>query len=234
MSDNVSHDVISEMIEYYRARAQEYDEWFYRQGRYSRGEDANQRWFAEADIVRQQLLAAQLEGDVLELAPGTGIWTEQLLKTAAEVTAIDASPEMIAMNGAKVGAANVAYIQADLFTWRPERTYDAVFFGFWISHVPSTRLENFAHMVAGAVRPGGKIFFVDSKREDTSTAREHILPAEDEQVMKRILNDGREFQIVKIFYSPETLANIFREAGFDLDVQETPAYFIYGSGTRKA
>lgn len=31
-------DILQEQIQYYRDRASEYDEWFFRQGRYDRGE----------------------------------------------------------------------------------------------------------------------------------------------------------------------------------------------------
>ncbi|MBX6342304.1 MAG: class I SAM-dependent methyltransferase, partial [Thermomicrobiaceae bacterium] len=50
------------MREYYRERAAEYDEWFYRQGRYDRGPEANARWFAEADEVAAALDALDLRG----------------------------------------------------------------------------------------------------------------------------------------------------------------------------
>lgn len=43
------NEVVREQIDYYKARAPEYDEWFYRQGRYDHGDEANQRWFAEAE-----------------------------------------------------------------------------------------------------------------------------------------------------------------------------------------
>jgi hypothetical protein len=33
----------------------------------------------------------------------------------------------------------VRFICADLFAWSPERRYDVVFFGFWLSHVPLER-----------------------------------------------------------------------------------------------
>jgi demethylmenaquinone methyltransferase/2-methoxy-6-polyprenyl-1,4-benzoquinol methylase len=60
------------MVVYYRERAREYDEWFYRRGRYDHGAEANARWFAEADEVVAALQAFRLEGNLLELAPGTG------------------------------------------------------------------------------------------------------------------------------------------------------------------
>ncbi|HEY8744366.1 MAG TPA: class I SAM-dependent methyltransferase, partial [Chloroflexota bacterium] len=134
---------LAEMAAYYRARAAEYDEWFYRRGRFDRGGEANTRWAAEAETVFTAFEVLPLTGDVLELAPGTGIWTERLTRTARSVTAVDASAEMLAINRAKVGSENVTYILGDLFQWRPDRTYDAVVFGFWISHVPHERFAAF-------------------------------------------------------------------------------------------
>ena len=153
MRDMVPAGTLEEMATYYRARAAEYDEWFYRQGRFDRGPEANGRWFAEAEEVFAALDALAPDGDVLELAPGTGIWTARLLRHARTITAIDASPEMIAINRAKVASDRVRYLLADLFAWRPDRRYDAVCFAFWISHVPDERLDPFLATVAAAASP---------------------------------------------------------------------------------
>jgi 2-polyprenyl-3-methyl-5-hydroxy-6-metoxy-1,4-benzoquinol methylase len=233
MNELVSTQTLQEMMIYYKERAQEYDEWFYRQGRYDRGPEGNTRWFTEVDEVVAALEALRMEGDVLELAPGTGIWTERLVRTATTVTAVDASPEMIEINRAKVASERVSYVLADLFSWRPERVYDAVFFGFWISHVPLERLDSFLTAVASMLRPGGKVFFVDGQREPSSTATDHQLPEQNSQVMTRKLNDGRAFEIVKNFYDPGELAARCTRAGFEIDVRETETYFLYASGTRR-
>jgi 2-polyprenyl-3-methyl-5-hydroxy-6-metoxy-1,4-benzoquinol methylase len=232
MSRPVSDKTLQEMKTYYRERAREYDEWFYRQGRYDRSPETNARWFAEVDEVFAQLDTLHMSGDVLELAPGTGIWTERLLRTASSVTAVDASPEMLEVNRAKVESSRVTYILADLFSWRPARTYDGVLFGFWISHVPLERLDEFLRSVASMLRPGGKLFFVDGRREPSSTASNHQLPEADSQVMTRRLNDGRAFEIVKNFYDPVELAARCARAGLEVTVRETATYFLYGSGTR--
>ncbi len=233
MSEAVPSRILDEMREYYRERAAEYDEWFYRQGRYDRGPEANARWFAEADEVAAALDALDLRGDVLELAPGTGIWTARLLRAADAIVAVDASEEMIAINRAKVGSARVRYVQADLFAWRPDREYDGVFFGFWISHVPRERLDGFLATVVAALRPGGKVFFVDGRPEPTGTARDQALPAPGSQVMVRRLHDGREYRIVKNLYDPADLAAHCRAAGLDVDIRETATYFLYGAGARR-
>ncbi len=233
MPGEVSERTLADMAAYYRARAAEYDEWFYRRGRFDHGVDANACWATEAETVFAALDALPLTGVVLELAPGTGIWTERLVRRARSVTAVDASAEMLAINRAKVGGDKVTYLLGDLFQWQPDRTYDAVVFGFWISHIPHERLTGFLAMVAAALRPGGAVFFVDGQREPTSTATDHQLPDADSQVMTRRLNDGRAFQIVKNFYVPGDLAAQCADAGLDVAVQETPTYFIYGYGTRQ-
>lgn len=233
MRDMVPEQTLREMRDYYRARAVEYDEWFYRRGRYDRGPEANARWFADAEEVVAALASLHITGDVLELAPGTGIWTERLARTARAITAVDASPEMVAINRARVASDRVTYVLADLFTWYPERTYDAVVFGFWLSHVPDERLDTFWRMVAAALRPGGTVFFVDSRRDQTSTAADHQLPDESSQVMTRRLNNGAEYQIVKNFPTPTAIEARCAAAGLDMTVRETPTYFQYGIGTRR-
>ena len=237
MNANVPASTLAEMAEYYRARAAEYDEWFYRLGRYDHGAEANGRWHSEAQEVFAAYDALDAGGDILELAPGTGVWTERLIRTAQSVTAIDASAEMLAINRAKLaghGAGKVTYQVADIFAWRPERQYDAVCFGFWISHVPRERLDDFLRTIASALRPGGKVFFVDGRHESSSTAVDHRLPTAEEQTMTRRLNDGREYKIVKNFYVPDALAAQCAAAGLAVSVRETATYFIYGAGERIA
>ena len=89
-------------------------------------------------------------GAVLELACGSGVFTERLARHADTVTAIDASEAMLARNRIEVARPNVRYVQADLFDWRPDRTYDLVFFGFWLSHVPPARFARSGRSFAPA------------------------------------------------------------------------------------
>lgn len=224
--------LLQEQITYYRARASEYDEWFLRQGRYDHGPELNQRWFQEIEQVRAVLAEFRPQGRVLELACGTGLWTQQLLKHAAHITAVDAAAEVIALNRQRLQSPLVDYIQTDIFTWQPQETYDIVFFSFWLSHVPAPYFEPFWQMVARALKPGGRVFFVDSKYETTSTARDHPMgPGKDGLAMRR-LKDGSEYQVVKIFYHPGPLMKKLQRAGWSATISETPSYFLYGEASR--
>ena len=80
------------------------------------------------------------------------------------------------------------YVQADLFAWEPERTYDVCFFSFWLSHVPEERFQEFWAKVRRAVRSEGRVFFIDSLRHDLASAVDHELPEPENPVMLRRLS----------------------------------------------
>lgn len=225
--------ILQQQIAYYRARASEYDEWFYRLNRYDKGDDLNHQWFEDVAILMQAVSGLGHVGSALELACGTGIWTRELVKLADQVTALDASPEMIALNRAKLNAPNVTYQQVDLFDWQPDQQYDLVFFAFWLSHVPPERLAVFLATVSRAVRPGGRVFMIDSRENDISPANDNPLRPDEHIERTRKLNDGREFKIIKVFYQPADLRAALTEAGFSASAHTTPHHFIYASGVKE-
>jgi SAM-dependent methyltransferase len=230
-----ARDVLNDQIAYYRARAGEYDEWWFRTERYDRGADFNAQWHAETAAVEAALvswLAARRPAVVLELACGTGLFTRLIAPQVARLTAVDASIEVIEINRARVGADNVDYVQADLFAWRPVRRYDAIFFSFWLSHVPDQRFAAFWELVASALAPGGAAYLIDSAFDPTSTAKDHVLPGREAGIVTRKLNDGREFSIVKVFHEPAALAAKLEPLGWEADLSQTSRYFIYGEVTR--
>ena len=173
-----------------------------------------------------------LGGNILELACGTGLWTERLLPSADRITAVDAAPETLELNRQRVHSPMVTYVEADLFAWRPPERYDAVFFGFWLSHVPPERFDAFWRMVADSLKPGGRTFFVDSKYQPESTARDHAPVDPAASTALRRLNDGREFRVVKIFYDPEELRARLARLGWNATVDATPKYFLYGEASK--
>jgi SAM-dependent methyltransferase len=218
-------DVVQEQIEYYRARAGEYDEWWFRQGRYDRGPEANAQWFAEIQQLKMALEAFAPRGKLLELACGTGNWSLELARYADRLTLVDSSPEVLAINASRVQHRCLTRIETDLFTWQPTERYDVAFFSFWLSHVPTEKFDEFWHRVGDAVQPRGRVFFIDSLDDARSTARDQTEPE------RRRLNDGREFHIVKIYYRPADLAQRLHAAGWQADVRSTPNYFLFGSAT---
>jgi SAM-dependent methyltransferase len=167
-------------------------------------------------------------GSVLELACGPGMWTSQLLRYASDVTAVDASPEMLAIAKARVGEERVRFVQADLFSWRPDRRYDVVSFGFWLSHVPAGRFESFWSMVADCLKPHGRVFFAD----DAYRTPAELVEGASSSTIRRQLPDGAAYRLVKVPHQPEELERRLRQLGWDIKVTATAGPFYWGAGRR--
>jgi SAM-dependent methyltransferase len=235
--------LLVEQAAYYRARAAEYDDWWYRRHEFDFGSEFADAWWRDVDEMRGAFDAFAPRGDVLELAGGTGIWTGELLRFADRVTVVDASPETLAINRAKHGDARVDRIQADLFTFAPPRRFDVVFFSFWISHVPPERWAGFWSLVADAVKPGGRVFFLDSVRPAHALANgpqgwrdRKSAEAVDGRAVggttQRELRDGSRFQVVKRYWEPRELEAELAALGWNARVSETGWAFVYGEASR--
>lgn len=225
-------NALAEQRDYYRARAGEYEDWWFRRGRYDHGQEANARWFAEAEQVRAELARFAPAGQILELACGTGLWTERLAPLASKLTAIDASAEVLALAREKVQEGNVEWVQADVFAWEPVERYDVCFFGFWLSHVPGEMLGAFWAKAARSLAPGGRVFLVDSSVSERASARDHERPrAAGERIETRRLADGREFQIVKNWFDPAELQRSIEQQGFEARIAATEEFFVYGEAS---
>ena len=168
-------------------------------------------------------------GDVLELAPGPGIWTERLARDARQVTAVDASPEMIALASRRVAGAPVSFVRADLFSWQPSRRYDVVFFGFWLSHVPLPRFGAFWDLVDRCLAPDGRVFFVD----DAYRTAEELIEGEGSSTIQRRLHDGTAFRAVKVPHEAAELQARLTTLGWDIAVTQTAGPFYWGEGGRR-
>src|SRR5438552_2694244 len=111
-------DILKQQLEYYRARAPEYDQMAGESQPASGPPLAEDEAEREMDMMKNWLRGQGPFGHTLELACGTGIWTAILAQISEEVTAIDGAPEMLEINRAKVQRQNVRYQAADLFQWQ--------------------------------------------------------------------------------------------------------------------
>jgi SAM-dependent methyltransferase len=231
------HDdsIIEDQVAYYRARAPEYDERLVELNQYMSlggtvgGPTDDPHGDREIASALEKLNLLLPVGHVLELACGTGWWTQWLARSAALVTAVDAAPEMLALNRERVAQSNVRYEQADLFSWRPHEQYDLVFFAFWLSHVPEDRFEAFWRLVEEAVAPHGRFFFIDELRNRPDLQHEEELGG---GMVNRRLKDGRTFRAVKIYHDPTELQQRLAGMGWDAVVESCGSYFYVGYGGR--
>lgn len=230
-------DLIQSQIAYYRARAAQYDGELVRAAQEQVWPEFAPRFRADIAELEAWLAADPPTGHVLELAAGTGARTGWLLRTAERVTAVDAAPEMLQRLAAK--HPSVELIEADLFSWEPDRTYDNVFFGYWISHIPAGRWHTFWDMLRSSLRPGGRAWFSDNAHPAHANSRgpgdwpiaSGLRESEnvDTEVHVRTLFDGRRFEMVKRYWHPPELVHDLAEVGWNATVANTDFAFIYGT-----
>ena len=222
-------ELLAEQRAFYRARAPRYDDWWLRRGRYERGEEAEIEWNRQVAVVESAVDAFGVEGDVLELAGGTGWWTKRLAQTAARLTVVDASPETLDLNRQRVGRDDVEYVVSDIFSWHPTRRYDLVFFSFWLSHVPRPRFGAFWELVRSCLGPDGRAFLIDNRTDPTpGMERDPYVVEYAPDLHLRRLDDGSEFRVVKVMYEPEELQSLLAAEGWAADITGT-RWFIFGS-----
>jgi SAM-dependent methyltransferase len=240
MEGTTSEALIEEQLAFYREGAGAFDRWL-------------QIVLATPAAAGFRALTGRLVergpfGDVLEIAAGTGRWTKVLLDCSKTVTALDASPESLAILDRDLGAIPGLRLEhADAFAWEPDRRYDTIFFGDWLAHVPDDRFETFWATVERALKPGGEVFFSDQlPREDgTSTAPEEIVRAvgpnvvahsrfdATEQLSYRQFADGRTFRVIARYLAPDDLKTKLDALGWTVTVDTTDGTRDYLAAARR-
>jgi demethylmenaquinone methyltransferase/2-methoxy-6-polyprenyl-1,4-benzoquinol methylase len=213
---SVTDEVLAVQLDYYRRRAGEYDVTAY-------GDVAA----ARARIARL-VAAMRPAGSVLEIACGTGLWTEALAKTADTVTAIDAAPEVVEIARRRVRSANVRFEVADVFSWHPGACFDVIFFSAWLSHVPTSRFDQFWESLRGLLAKDGRVLFID---EHVDEREKEAYVEGREEIVERRLRDGSTFQVVKNFVDPESLELRLRRRGWDCTVRRDGSDWVCGEAS---
>jgi SAM-dependent methyltransferase len=219
----------AEMLAYYEARASEYDDWYLRRGRYARGPIHDAAWNAELDGAGTWLDGLPISGEIVELAAGTGWWSP-LLASKGELSLYDAAEAPLERARERLVAHRLrAHLHVRDAWSEPDRQVDALFCGFWLSHVARERTGDFLALARRWLKPDGIFAFIDSVPDPQSGAADNPEPGADLAV--RRLDDGREFTIVKVYREPAELEEALRAAGFDgIRVATTGRFFVLGEG----
>ncbi len=219
MTPHSSDGTSEETARYYAARAPEYD--------VSAGyltHDAETLRVAKKRRYQQLFLGH----DVLEIACGTGYWTEVLAETAKSVVGIDVNPEMISRAQSRCEHfPHVKFRLADAYSLGPEAgAFTAAFAVWWWSHIPRSRVRQFLQSLHRRLIPGALVLFSDQleydvPRVDGMAAQRHE-DSNGDTIERRVLSDGQEYDIVKNFPTEQELFAALSAFGTDIQYREWP------------
>ena len=185
---------------YYAARAEEYDRVY----------DKPER---QTDLARLQQLIPSYFVDriVLEIACGTGYWTQFIAPVARTVTAIDINPETLAIARSRAFPPNrVKFDVADVHCLPPHyKRFTGAFAGFWWSHIRRADRQPFLKVLHRALMPGAIVVAVDNRYVEGSSTPISVIDADGNSFQRRRLADGSEHVVLKNFPTePELMAEI--------------------------
>jgi ubiquinone/menaquinone biosynthesis C-methylase UbiE len=202
---------------YYARRAAEYERVYAKPER-------------QADLASLRSRVAGLFSgrNVLEVACGTGYWTEVIAPYARSITALDAAEETLAVARSKrYPQGRVEFVEGDAYAL-PDfgRSHDALFAGFWWSHVPLARLDAFLAVAARAVAPGAVVAFLDNRYVEGSSTPLSRRDAEGNTYQTRKLDDGSTHEVLKNFPSDDELRKRAQRHGHDVAIEHVEHYWL--------
>jgi ubiquinone/menaquinone biosynthesis C-methylase UbiE len=206
------------MQEYYNRRAPEYEEKYYRDEPARQSEQQ-----AITDVIRE-LFAGR---SVLEVACGTGFWTEIVAQVARHVVATDTSVEMLAIAAEKdFPPGRVELTVADAYNLvAVPGEFNAGLANFWFSHVRKADIGRFLGGFQRRLGVGALVFMCDDVN-NLGIGGEFVQhEGEEDTYKKRSLRDGSYYVIVKNYYDEEELRSIFEPHAEDLRISVGARYW---------
>lgn len=162
---------------------------------------------------------------VLEVACGTGYWTEVLARSAASTLAIDINDEVLELARAK--SLNARFERADVYALpKFPQSFNAGLAAFWWSHVPKTQLRDFLTQLQRAFEPGATIVFFDNVYVEGSSTPISRTDADGNTYQTRTLDDGTTHEVLKNFPTVHELRHVIDSLGSDIRITFLQYYWI--------
>jgi 2-polyprenyl-3-methyl-5-hydroxy-6-metoxy-1,4-benzoquinol methylase len=203
--------VRDETVTYYSRRASEYEAIYRRDNPIRR---------AEQIALETAMNASLKDRAVLEVACGTGYWTQRLAGHAQSIIAVDASIETLEIARSKTyPRENVEFRIGDAYKLEFTEQFDGGMANFWLSHVPKAQLETFIKGFHASLQPGARVFVADNVYFPAATTGVPFTkPGVEDAFALRTLEDGSQFEIIKNYYGPDDLEGIFAPHSTRLEI----------------
>lgn len=202
-----ANDFSSDLVEYYNRRAPVYDRI------YDRHDPGRQVELATVKQVMDDTFSGKR---VLELACGTGYWTESLSDAARSVVAIDAAENALKLAVQRRYRCPVYYVRADLYhLCLCDKEFDGLLAGFWLSHVPRKRLSSHLAIIFKNLKPDGCALFFDNLYHPESGLIIDPQDGSSDTFKIRRLDDGSCHRVLKNYFSEKELREMASAATAD-------------------
>ena len=182
--------------DYYSKRAKEYEQIYDKPER--------QR---ELEWLRARIPKLYAGRTVLEVACGTGYWTQYIAKSAKLVQACDINEAVLEIAREKpIAPGRARFFKADAVSLDGVPAgCDAAFAGFWWSHVKKSGIAQFVRNLSAKLAPGSVVGILDNQFAQWSSTPLTRTDAEGNTYQMRKLANGEEFEVLKNFPTGDEL-----------------------------
>ena len=202
---------------YYQKRAKEYDRVYQKPER-------------QADLKQLHLyLKKAFENKkVLEIACGTGYWTQTIAESCYQILAMDINEEVLAIAKARdYGPANIHFKQLDLWQLEKEnKNFDSVFGGFIWSHILKTDIPKFLKKLQNQLTANGELIFIDNKYVEGSSTPIARTDEDGNTYQIRRLQNGETYEVLKNFPSKEEIEKLSRDFSVEMEWRKLEYFWI--------
>lgn len=206
-------NLVEQMNEYYEKRADFHDTLM----SYT-SEDKHERLMAP---LLRRCECGMLGKNILEIACGTGNWTQLLARRAKSVVATDVNAVLLEKARLKSYAGdNVTFQVADAYKLgRLRKKFDAAFAADWWSHIPKAKIATFIDCLHKRLKPGSPVVFVDMLPNKHLHRMFSHYDDDGNLIHRRNVPGGGEYFVVKNFPTEDELRKIFDGTVSDFSYQ---------------
>ncbi|MGP8215301.1 MAG: class I SAM-dependent methyltransferase [Bacteroidia bacterium] len=206
----------NDLVAYYAERAKEYEKIYEKPERQS-----------DLSAASELLQNIFLNKNLIELACGTGYWTQRIAKCAGNVIATDINAPVIEIAKTKVYEKNnVDFSIADIFNYSLEQPHDNLFAGFIWSHIKLQELGSFIDALHCFVKPGGLVAFIDNNYVEGSSLPVVCTDEHGNKYQERELENGKKYSIVKNFPSNALFKQVLEGKGENIKFFSLKYYWL--------
>ncbi len=182
----------------------------------------------ELEWLRHRIPEILRERTVLEVACGTGYWTQFIARTARKVEACDINESVLEIAREKpIPAGRVSFFKADAISLEAvPRGCNAAFAGFWWSHVRKAEIAKFVANLAAKLEPGSVVAILDNTYAEGSSTAVSRRDAEGNTYQMRHLANGEEYEVLKNFPSARELADAVRGVAAEAHLESLTYYWL--------
>ncbi|HRH56346.1 MAG TPA: class I SAM-dependent methyltransferase [Chitinophagales bacterium] len=208
----------SDIKTYYNQRAKEYEKVYH-------NPDEQDDLKTAVDYFQHLFL----DKTVLEIACGTGYWTERIAKTATSVFATDINKSVVEIALRRQTKNNVRFNVADMYHLNTDMKYQGIFGGFIWSHILLQDLDRFLLKLKDLLTEDEILVFIDSNPVDDTIHDKKRVSHTDEHgntYQTRMLEDGTSHLVLKNFPTKEFLLNKLSVIATDINYIQLEYYWI--------